>query len=149
MRIIDLCYYFVIYLAERMKTPSAMAFEEKYGIRYYNFLLAEVSALLILNHTKDLQIASGFVLMMTVLGSYLPIKDTENTDHSREVNKSSWLLGPLIVSCITKPIILYYLWVNFEDFNLSNPADFVLGLLNWGFIVSSTIDAVHELLHRP
>ena len=66
-----------------MSKLSKITLEEKYGLRYYSFLFNEICLVFILFKTHDLQLATGFVMVMTILAAYLPIKDTSNTNHPK------------------------------------------------------------------
>lgn len=80
-----------------------------------------------------------FVLM---IGYYIPLEDTENTDFSRDQNKRKWALIPLIVNCLSTPVTLYLLWHDYDQY-VNSKTDGVLLCMAFSMICSTSIDASH------
>lgn len=92
----------------------------------------------------------GFVSFYNSIGNYLPIKAKDDRHLTKIQNNNKYLLGPLIVSCLSTPIIMAIVWHNFDQItrHLTGIETFV-SLFAIGFTLSGSIDAAHELLHRP
>lgn len=84
-----------------------------------------------------------------MIGNYLPISAKDDKNLSQTQNKNRFLLGPLIANCISTPIILYIMWTNYETLVEGSALDVMRRFLALTLIVSMSIDASHELLHRP
>jgi hypothetical protein len=95
------------------KLPQ-LTFSEKFGLKYYSFVINQILSLFILLTTRSSPLTLAFISFQNGIGSYLPIKATDNKVFNKIQNTNKLLLGPLILSCISTPIILAVLWKNYE-----------------------------------
>lgn len=123
---------------------------EKYGLKFYSFFISQLCTLALLLTTRSIPLALGFVSFYNVIGNFLPIKvDIEREKHINKLqNNNKYLLGPLIASCLSTPIILYVLWRNYDQLVGDSVLELIPTLFVFGFAISGSIDASHELLHR-
>ena len=57
----------------------------------------------------------AFAGLYNVLGNYLPIKAQDQRHWNKVQNANKYLLGPLIVSCLSTPLILCIIWRNYDQ----------------------------------
>lgn len=123
---------------------------EKYALKFYISIISQSLVLWILFHTQSALLSLTFIAFYNALGKILSIK----VDHDREKmlnkiqNTNKYLLGPLISNCISTPVIMYFVWRNYNLLPLNSPFEVFLTIVSLSFIVSTSIDAAHELLHR-
>lgn len=58
-------------------------------------------------------------------------------------NQNKYLLGPLIASCLSTPLILYVLWRNYDNLVGDTVSELIPTLFVFGFTISGSIDAAH------
>lgn len=127
---------------------DTLTFAEKYGLKFYSFLIPQIIAISMLLITDNSPLALAFTGFSNIIGNFLPIKAKDDKHLSKIQNDNVYLLGPLIVSCLSTPTIIFVIWRNY-DFLVKESFFYNLNLLFLiAFLISSSIDAAHELLHR-
>jgi hypothetical protein len=101
-------------LTAQQERPSQLTFSEKFGLKYYSFIITQILALFILLTTRSSTITLAFISFYNGIGFYLPIKATDDKYVNKIQNTNKLLLGPLICSCISTPTILAVIWQNYE-----------------------------------
>lgn len=118
---------------------------EKYGLKFYSFLLTQLCTLSLLLTTRSIPLALAFVSFYNIVGNFLPIKvDKEREKYINKLqNNNKYLLGPLIASCLSTPIVLYVLWRNYDSLVGDSVLELIPTLFAFGFTISGSIDASH------
>lgn len=128
--------------------PASLTFAQKYGIKFYSALISQALVLYIAITTRNVNLALSFVSFYNIIGHYLPVKVEEQKQISKLQNNNKWILGPLIASCLSTPVILFILWRNYDNVIPDSIPNILVSLFAFGFTISGSIDAAHELLHR-
>jgi alkane 1-monooxygenase len=98
-------------------------------------------------NTKEPAYTAAMVITIPQLGRLLP-KDSYPVFNSSQHNKNIWQVFPLVVHVLFTWTTIAYLFVTypFKDFTWIQCWQLYVTLL---FIVPASIDAAHELIHRP
>lgn len=121
---------------------SSISFIEKYALIYYTPLLQHFISVTILLYTSDVKLFSAINTFLIICSYYIPIEDKQNTQFSLSLNKTKWALIPLILNCLSTPIVLYLVWQNYDQFT-STTSDWVIALLSVSILLGTSIDASH------
>lgn len=89
----------------------------------------------------------AFIFTLLYVGRFLP-KDTFPVLHSKEHNKNVWQLFPLVANIMFAWITLGKLFVDYP-FKEYSTRQCVLAYLSLMYLIPGSIDASHELIHRP
>lgn len=73
----------------------------------------------------------------------MPIKAKDDRYLSKIQNSNKFLLGPLIISCISTPIIIYLAWRNYDVLVQDSFFQNVNLVFVFAFLISGSIDAAH------
>lgn len=92
---------------------SQLTFSEKYGLRFYSFLIPQILGVSLLLTTNHAPLILAFISFYNNIGNFLPIKAKDDRHLSKIQNSNVFLLGPLIVSCFSTPAILFVIWRNY------------------------------------
>lgn len=87
------------------------------------------------------------VLILPNIGHLLPLDDQSNT-HSKEINSSIKHSIPLVLNAVTVWLTLAYFWTNYASI-AATTSSLIAGVICLGFLTSSSIQASHEMIHRP
>lgn len=106
-------------VADTAEKPS-LSLIDKFGLKFYSATIVQALIVLIVFKFHAPVLALSMIGFTNVIGAFLPIKAKDDREHSRVQNNNKWLLGPLIVSCLSTPVILAYSWLNY-DYILNAP----------------------------
>ena len=64
-------------------------------------------------------------------------------------NSNLWLMGPCVLCCLSTPLIMAIIWLNYDYLVGDSWLQWVSCPFMMAFIIGGSIDASHELIHRP
>jgi hypothetical protein len=133
-------------MAQR-ESDQALSFVERYALPYYAPCLQILAVWLVFLLTSSPMYTAALVLIPLYLGKLLP-KDSFPVLHSSQHNRNIFHVFPLVADILMVWVTMGVLFVSFpfSRFSTFETVNAVTTLL---FIVAPSIDAAHELIHRP
>lgn len=124
-------------------------FSHKYAIRYYCFLIQQCIGLALAFWSHNMTLVMLFSIFHNVMAFLIPAKEPLDQKYAKQLNKSLAVMGPPIVSCLMTPVMLGIFWVHFDTLVGDSIANYLAAIISLVFLIGGSIDAAHELLHRP
>ena len=125
-----------------------MGFFEKYAIKYYAFILNLVLYAGVYELTGSMEIVLAAVYLLPRIGSFLPKDNLNETANWKQYN-TTWfhMLAP-VGSVLNVYTLIWYTWINYPTISHSYQS-IISCLFAFSIAGGATIDACHELIHRP
>ena len=134
-------------MEDKEQEPQQMNLFEKYAIPYYMASFSYLTIWAIHLTTNEPAYSCAFILSLIYFGRFFP-NDSYPILHSRANNRNIFQVFPMVSHILLTWTTLAYVFVTypFKDYTQIQCVQAFLALV---YTVPGSLDAAHELIHRP
>lgn len=86
---------------------------DKFALRYYGYLPVHLIVAFCIYYLHDSLLAFLYIGFHNSVTQFM-FRDEGNEKYSKELNRNSFQLGPLILSCLCTPLMMCVYWSCFD-----------------------------------